>query len=387
MKPSIIVTLMITITCLAQASADNQFKPIFNGIDLTGWTGDPNFWSVKDNCIVGNIPEGTQLENHSYLIWQGGTIRNFELTCEFKTTTGNSGIDYRATRLQPESQTPTWILEGYQFDIINNWMASLYNWGKPGAQPGQFVHVISKNDKARLFDYPLADPNLLRQHYYKSGQWNRVHIIARGNHIIHRLNNYQTVEFIDAGPFARYHGLLGFQLHRGRRPSLQQFRNIQLKTLPDHYSSAQILFDGSTLENFTPVDATPDDWQITENAFTTKADKGFLKCNRLFRNYILRFQYISSSTPPDILIDFKESDPEKSFRLSPLLSSVKVPRLTGFWNDMEIQVLDTKAVLKTNGTRQLSPTLLHRYKAPFAFDITPGKKIRNVILIPIEQVP
>ena len=30
------------------------FKPIFNGKDLTGWDGDPAYWTVEDGAITGH---------------------------------------------------------------------------------------------------------------------------------------------------------------------------------------------------------------------------------------------------------------------------------------------------------------------------------------------
>mgnify|MGYP003327852569 CR=1 FL=1 len=35
------------------ADAEEGFKPIFNGKDLDGWDGNPDFWSVKDGAITG----------------------------------------------------------------------------------------------------------------------------------------------------------------------------------------------------------------------------------------------------------------------------------------------------------------------------------------------
>ena len=35
-------------------AAEDGFKPLFNGKDLTGWEGLPQFWSVKDGVITNH---------------------------------------------------------------------------------------------------------------------------------------------------------------------------------------------------------------------------------------------------------------------------------------------------------------------------------------------
>ena len=36
-----------------QKDADPGFTPIFDGVTLAGWDGDPNFWRVEDGAITG----------------------------------------------------------------------------------------------------------------------------------------------------------------------------------------------------------------------------------------------------------------------------------------------------------------------------------------------
>jgi type 1 glutamine amidotransferase len=41
-----------------KADLEKGFVPIFNGNNLTGWRGDPKYWSVQDGCITGVTPQG-----------------------------------------------------------------------------------------------------------------------------------------------------------------------------------------------------------------------------------------------------------------------------------------------------------------------------------------
>src|SRR5262249_19135445 len=54
-KLVLFATLAGLFVACTQLRADDEegFKPIFNGTDLTGWDGNPDFWSVQDGCIVG----------------------------------------------------------------------------------------------------------------------------------------------------------------------------------------------------------------------------------------------------------------------------------------------------------------------------------------------
>ena len=91
------------IALLAPAALHEQVISLFNGRDLTGWKGLPEYWSVKDGAITGRITERNALKFQTFLVWQGGTVADFELSCRFKliaeNTEGkaNSGIDFRAS--------------------------------------------------------------------------------------------------------------------------------------------------------------------------------------------------------------------------------------------------------------------------------------------------
>jgi hypothetical protein len=65
----------------------------------------------------------------------------------------------------------------------------------------------------------------------KPGEWNTVHLIARGNTIMNIVNGHVTAFIVDDDPKGRVmKGLLGFQIHVGD-PMKIEFRNIYLKSL------------------------------------------------------------------------------------------------------------------------------------------------------------
>src|ERR1700722_16318253 len=91
----------------AADSDESGFKPIFNGKNLEGWDGDPQHWSVKDDCIVGDT--STPMKENTFLIWRQGTVDDFEFRCSYRITSnwGNSGIQIRSRDLGH------WVVNGY----------------------------------------------------------------------------------------------------------------------------------------------------------------------------------------------------------------------------------------------------------------------------------
>ena len=78
-----------------QPKPERGFKYIFNGKDLTNWDGDSKYWSVEDEALTG-VTDGT-LKANSFIIWRGGSFKNFEMRVQVKITkNGNSGLQYRS---------------------------------------------------------------------------------------------------------------------------------------------------------------------------------------------------------------------------------------------------------------------------------------------------
>ena len=115
------LTLVALTTLMAIQSAtagDKGFKTIFNGKDLSGWDGDTELWSVKDGVIHGETTAEKKANGNTFLIWEGGTTKDFELRLSFRcNATNNSGIQYRSTRI--ENARNKWVVRGYQHEIRN----------------------------------------------------------------------------------------------------------------------------------------------------------------------------------------------------------------------------------------------------------------------------
>ena len=208
-------------------AADADFKPIFNGRDLTGWEGDPRFWSVRDGVLRGETSLEKMTMSNTFLLWREGRVKDFQLRLKFRIRNGNSGVQYRARDLGK------WVVSGYQAEIDNAVGKSGFLYEERGrkslALVGQQVE-IDASGKPRVTGQ-LADKNeLVARSYYKPRAWNDYLIVAKGNHLEHFLNGIKTIEVTDNDPKGRaLEGLLALQIHAGP-PMLVEFKDIQLQT-------------------------------------------------------------------------------------------------------------------------------------------------------------
>jgi hypothetical protein len=101
------------------------FESIFDGMTLKGWDGDPQFWRVENETIIGESTAEKPVKVNTFLIWRGGQPKDFELKLEYRLNSTNSGVQYRSVEL-PE--VGKWVLKGYQADIdfANQFTGQLY---------------------------------------------------------------------------------------------------------------------------------------------------------------------------------------------------------------------------------------------------------------------
>lgn len=218
---------------LQAAEAEEGFRSLFNGRDLSGWQGLPAFWRVEDGAITGRTTRERPAPGNTFLIWAGGTVRDFELRLQYRILPNNdrgfanSGIQYRS-RLVDRTN---FALAGYQADIDAgpDYSGILYEERGRGimALRGERARFHRDNRKEVLGS--VGDAAAI-QAAIRPGDWNDYIVVARGNHLQHFINGHLTVDVIDESPRGSAQGLLGFQLHVGD-PMTVQFRNIRLKVL------------------------------------------------------------------------------------------------------------------------------------------------------------
>ncbi|QDT08436.1 3-keto-disaccharide hydrolase [Planctomycetes bacterium K23_9] len=216
-------------------AASPDLKPIFNGKDLTGWDGDPRLWSVRDGVIHGVTTAENATKGNTFLIWQEGKTKDFELRLSFRcNATNNSGIQYRSAHLEKASNK--WVLKGYQHEIRNeedfpNVPSFIYDEkGKRGRICLVGERAEWNADGKKVIDNDLIDKAGFKE-LMKVDEWNDVVIIAKGNNVKHYLNGKLVLDFTDNHPErALSEGNLGLQLHAGK-PMWTEFKNIRFAEL------------------------------------------------------------------------------------------------------------------------------------------------------------
>jgi len=217
----------------APTDDDSQGKPIFNGKDLTGWEGNMKLWSVKDGSIFGKTSdEGeTKLKHNTFLVWKGGTVKDFELTFKYRVEKGNSGVQYRSKVLSQGENGP--IVAGYQadFEAGKTYSGILYEEQGRGilATRGQKTLIsVGEDGKHKVEVKGEVGKSDEIQAAIKNEGWNNYMIVARGNRLLHFINGKKTVEVTDEDPKAAKEGILALQIHAG--PAMVvQFKDLMLK--------------------------------------------------------------------------------------------------------------------------------------------------------------
>ena len=228
-SPVAFLFVWISVTGVAgERGADPGFVPIFDGVSLTGWDGDPKYWRVEDGAITGESTAENPCTRNTFLIWRLGELDDFELRLQYRITAGNSGIQYRSV------DRGDWDIGGYQADISadGRWTGTNYHEHGRGvlARRGQKVAVGDGKGQVEVLGSLGAPEELLAK--IKPNDWNEYRIVARGRRLIQEINGAVMSDVLDKGEkdFLRS-GVLALQIHSGP-PMKVQFKDVQLKRLP-----------------------------------------------------------------------------------------------------------------------------------------------------------
>lgn len=255
MNLRLVLTVLVSSAAVAFA-AEEGFRPLFNGKDLSGWDGNPELWSVENGAITGKTTGPAQLGYNQFLIWRGGAVTNFELRAKVKSAGNNSGIQYRSREL---AEVGKWSIAGYQCDIHPNtpYIAMTYEERGRGivAQNGQRVLADPAGAKWLVAEHPPVQANV--------AEWCDYTIIARGNKTTHLVNGQVTMEFEDHDEQVRaLSGLIAFQVHKGPAMSVQ-IKDVLLKDLPAGelipFTPDRLPADAKQLGKPAPAKAKPAD--------------------------------------------------------------------------------------------------------------------------------
>lgn len=207
--------------------ADDGFKNLFDGKSLTGWKGDPKFWSIEDGAITAKTTKDNPTKGNTFCVYQKDKPGNFELVFEYRIDGGNSGFQFRSFQLGDDP----YRIGGYQADIDaqKNWAGTLYGERFRGILAKRGERAVLKGKKRDI--EKLGDTKKLAENIKSYPEWNTFKVVAKGFVFKQYINGKLMSEFHDEDTAnRRENGLLALQLHAGP-PMKVQFRKIRIKKL------------------------------------------------------------------------------------------------------------------------------------------------------------
>jgi hypothetical protein len=206
-------------------AAQEKWISLFDGKTLKGWKplqGTARY-EIRDGAIIGIVTEG--VPQNSFLV-TNELFGDFIFEAEFKAAPGiNSGVQFRSAAPDGEKQKRVY---GYQFEIDPTPRAltgGLYEEGRRG----WFAPAKNNGEPKEAWNKTHGD-------HLKPGEWNKMRIEARGNHIKTWLNGHLLADYIDRDEDVRIkRGFFGLQVHSTKNAELfgkeVAFRNLRVQKL------------------------------------------------------------------------------------------------------------------------------------------------------------
>ncbi len=208
----------MVVSVTARIPDRDTFIPLFNGKDLTGWTGNTVSYVAEEGRIVLDPDRKSADSESSGNLYTAGLYSNFILRFEFKLTPGaNNGLGIR-TPLKGDA-----AYVGMELQILDN-TADRHRDLQPYQYHGSIYGVVPAK----------------RGYLKPVGEWNYEEVIALGRRIVVNLNGVlivgadideastpNTIDGRDHPGLKRTSGHIGFLGHG----SPLEFRNIRLREL------------------------------------------------------------------------------------------------------------------------------------------------------------
>jgi hypothetical protein len=264
-------TLIIAGLCSQLTLAEDGFVELFNGKDLTGWTGEG--YAVKDGAIVCT-PKGKNLMTKK-------EYSNYVLDFEFKLPAGGNnglGVHY------PGKGDPAYT--GLELQILDDTHAEYAK-----LKESQFHGGLYKLQAAK------------HGHLKPVGEWNKQRVVVNGNHVLIELNgvviNDANLDEL-AKKFPKHEGVKrrsGFIAFCGHGDPVA-FRNIKIKDtslVKVDLTGFKPMYDGKSLNGWSQDPGHVGHWQprgdvLYYDSKSTAKDKN-LWTEKSYKNFTMVFDW------------------------------------------------------------------------------------------------
>jgi hypothetical protein len=218
------------------ARSEAEFVPIFNGHDLSTWSGDTNLWSAKDGVLACSLDASKGQPERSYFSYHGSST-DFELrlrlrfVSELKVGGGTLAVGFRGSNA-PVGSIPD---VGYLAKV-----SGLPVGRGSICRDGEQMPVLVWRGQTRTIkpgetrDAPRAVRSSKLRDPFRSDDWNDFVIVARKERVIVEINGVKTAELIDEDVNNRPGGtFITLVARQGPRnePVHLEFKDIRLKNL------------------------------------------------------------------------------------------------------------------------------------------------------------
>ena len=203
--PYSLIAALLLLPCLSAAADDkDEWTPLFNGEDLSGWHTKPGGeWRVEDGEIVGTSE--AEEKRHGLLV-SDKAYSNFTIKLKFKVTHGNSGFYFRSTPVDHKVG-----IKGFQAEVDRT------------VATGGLYETLGRAWVIK------PDPEVMKE-LYKVGEWTDMTVYANGGTIRVSINGKQVVELKDDKGAAEGHFAL--QLHGGQKMHVA-FKDIYIREIKE----------------------------------------------------------------------------------------------------------------------------------------------------------
>ena len=222
---TLVLVLLASSFLNAKHHKSAEFKSIFNGKTLEGWTqkNGTATYVVKDGAILGTTNEGSP---NSFLC-SNKLYGNFELQFEVKLINDelNSGVQIRSQTKELNDKEKK---RGDKFGRVNGPQVEIEATKGNGAESGYIYGEACGGW--------MTPKDQLKPHkHFKNGEWNKYRVLAEGARIQTWVNGNQVSDLVDEEKLKTHpKGFIGLQVHgikKGTGPYLVAWRNLRIREL------------------------------------------------------------------------------------------------------------------------------------------------------------